>query len=95
MRIVVIQVRIPWAGCGYPPRIRRGFSFFYYFKAQSIVDGAHSPLRPLYRVGTPTEAVIAVVGNHMGVVAIVYDVARFCKSEGIYCVASAKDGGGS
>ena len=44
---------------------------------------------------TPSEAVVAIVGDNMGVVAIVDDVARFCKSEGIYGVASAMDGGGS
>ena len=44
---------------------------------------------------TPSEAVIPVVGDDMGVVAVVYDVARFCTSEGICGVASATDGGGS
>ena len=44
---------------------------------------------------TPAEAVVAVVGNDMGVIRVVYDITRFCKSEGIYCVVSAKDGGGS
>ena len=46
-------------------------------------------------MNTPAEAVVAVVGNHMGVVAVVYDITRFCKSEGIYGVDSAMDGGGS
>ena len=44
---------------------------------------------------TPTETVIPVVGDNMGVVTIVYDVAYFCTSEVICGVASAKDGGGS
>ena len=46
-------------------------------------------------MNTPAEAVVAVVGDNMGVVAIVYDVACFCTSEGICGVASATDGGGS
>ena len=44
---------------------------------------------------TPTEAVVAVVGDDMGVIRVVYDITRFCTSEGICGVASAMDGGGS
>ena len=42
-----------------------------------------------------SEAVIPVVGNHMGVVAVGYNITCFCTSEGICGVASAMDGGGS
>ena len=46
-------------------------------------------------MSAPTKAVIPVVGNDKGVVCIAYNITCFCKSEGIYGVASAMDGGGS
>ena len=77
------------------PCAEEGFRFLYDLKAQPVVDSPHAALCPFRCVDTPSEAVIAVVGNHMGVVAVGYNITCFCTSEGICGVVSATDGGGS
>ena len=77
------------------PCAEEGFRFFYDFKGESIIDGAHTGFGTFFCVDTPTEAVVAVVGNDMGMVCVAYNITCFCKSESTYGVVSATDGGGS
>ena len=78
------------------PRVpRHCLSFLYDLKGESIIDSTYAALGAFRCVDTPSEAVIAVVGNHMGVVAVGYNITCFCTSEGICGVASATDGVGS
>ena len=95
VRVVVSKVRFSCRTRCDAPCTEEGLRFLYHFKRKPVVDSPHAALCPLRCVDTPTEAVVAVVGDDMGVVEIVDNIAYFCKSEGIYCVASATDGGGS
>ena len=95
--MVPLKINLRFSGCTrrYSPCAEEGLRFLYHFKRKPVVNGTHTALSTLRCMDTPTEAVIPVVGDNMRVVLVIDDVARFCKSEGIYCVASATDGGGS
>jgi len=63
-------------GCFAYPLVLNVIRFFYDLKRKPVVNGAHPGFCPLFCMDAPAEAVIAVLGNHMGVVAVVYDVAH-------------------
>ena len=75
--VVVSKVRFSCRTRRDSPCAEEGLRFLYDLKGESIIDSAHAALCTFRCVDTPSETVIAVVGDHMGVVAVVYDVAYF------------------